>query len=96
MAVKKFELYSSIWVSWDALRVGMDACEYKDNVLKMLVIDCNSLKQAGVPDAAITVPAGGRFNDDVALEGKSTFGDIHWKFLSSMPTAFHSGFNATK
>lgn len=30
MAVKKTELYSSLWASCDALRGGMDASQYKD------------------------------------------------------------------
>lgn len=29
MAVKKTELYSSLWASCDALRGGMDASQYK-------------------------------------------------------------------
>lgn len=38
MAIKKSELYSSIWASCDELRGGMDATQYKDNVLCMLFI----------------------------------------------------------
>ena len=30
MAVKKSEIYSSLWASCDALRGGMDASQYKD------------------------------------------------------------------
>ena len=33
MALKKSELYSSIWKSCDELRGGMDASQYKDYVL---------------------------------------------------------------
>ena len=33
MALKKSELYSSIWKSCDELRCGMDASQYKDYVL---------------------------------------------------------------
>ncbi len=33
MAVKKSELYSSLWSSCDELRGGMDASQYKDYVL---------------------------------------------------------------
>ena len=36
MAVKKTELYSSLWSSCDQLRGGMDASQYKDYVLTML------------------------------------------------------------
>lgn len=34
MAVKKTELYSSLWASCDALRGGMDASQYKDYILR--------------------------------------------------------------
>ena len=48
MAIKKSELYSSIWKSCDELRGGMDASEYKDYVLIMLFIKYISDKYAGV------------------------------------------------
>jgi len=32
MALKKYELYSSLWKSCDELRGGMDASQYKDYV----------------------------------------------------------------
>ena len=38
MALKKSELYSSLWASCDELRGGMDASQYKDYVLVMLFI----------------------------------------------------------
>ena len=38
MAVKKSELYSTLWASCDELRGGMDASDYKDYVLIMLFI----------------------------------------------------------
>ena len=33
MAIKKSELYSSLWASCDELRGSMDASQYKDYVL---------------------------------------------------------------
>ena len=36
MAIKKSDLYSSIWAACDELRGGMDASQYKDYVLFML------------------------------------------------------------
>ena len=36
MAVKKTELYSSLWASCDALRGGMDPYKYIDYVLSLL------------------------------------------------------------
>jgi type I restriction enzyme M protein len=38
MALKKSELYSSLWSSCDELRGGMDASQYKDYVLVLLFI----------------------------------------------------------
>ena len=38
MAIKKSDLYSSLWASCDELRGGMDASQYKDFVLVMLFI----------------------------------------------------------
>lgn len=38
MAIKKSELYSSLWQSCDELRGGMDASQYKDYVLVLLFV----------------------------------------------------------
>jgi type I restriction enzyme M protein len=37
VAVKKTELYSSLWASCDKLRGGMDASQYKDYILILLI-----------------------------------------------------------
>ena len=75
MAIKKSELYSSLWSSCDELRGGMDASQYKDYVLVMLFVKYVSDKYAGVPFAPITIPQGASFNDMVALKGKPDIGD---------------------
>src|SRR5580692_214526 len=75
MALKKSELYSSLWSSCDELRGGMDASQYKDYILVLLFIKYVSDKYAGVPFAAITVPEGASFKDMVALKGKPDIGD---------------------
>jgi type I restriction-modification system DNA methylase subunit len=49
MALKKSELYSSLWSSCDELRGGMDASQYKDYVLVLLFIKYVSDKYAGLP-----------------------------------------------
>lgn len=36
MAVKKTQLYASLWASCDKLRGGMDSSEYKDYILTLL------------------------------------------------------------
>ena len=76
MAIKKSELYSSLWASCDELRGGMDASEYKDYVLLMLFIKYISDKYSGVPYAPITVPDGASFKDMVALKGNPNIGDL--------------------
>lgn len=67
MALKKSELYSSLWASCDELRGGMDASQYKDYVLVLLFIKYISDKYAGQHFAPITIPAGSSFKDMVAL-----------------------------
>jgi len=61
MALKKSELYSSIWSSCDELRGGMDASQYKDYVLVLLFVKYISDKYAGQPYAPIQVPKGASF-----------------------------------
>ena len=67
MALKKSELYSSLWQSCDMLRGGMDASQYKDYVLVLLFIKYISDKYAGVPYAPITIPKGASFRDMVSI-----------------------------
>ncbi|SFD65119.1 type I restriction system adenine methylase (hsdM) [Chitinophaga sp. CF118] len=76
MAIKKSELYSTLWESCNQLRGGMDASQYKDFVLAMLFIKYVSDKYAGVRFAPITIPPGSTFKDMVALKGKPEIGDF--------------------
>ena len=88
MAIKKSELYSSLWASCDALRGGMDASQYKDYVLVMLFIKYISDKYADLPFAPIQVPKGASFRDMVALKGKPTIGDdINKKIIAPLANA---------
>ena len=77
MAIKKSELYSSLWASCDELRGGMDASQYKDYVLFMLFIKYISDKYANSNDFAppVAIPSGASFQDMVKLKGKSDIGD---------------------
>jgi type I restriction enzyme M protein len=75
MAIKKSELYSSLWASCDELRGGMDASQYKDYVLTMLFVKYVSDKYAGNPMSLIEVPQGASFDDMVALKGQPDIGD---------------------
>src|SRR6516165_1687727 len=56
MALKKSELYSSLWASCDELRGGMDASQYKDYVLVLLFVKYVSDPYADEPNAPITIP----------------------------------------
>ena len=47
MAIKKTELYSSLWAGCDELRGGMDASQYKDYVLTLLFMKYVSDKYKG-------------------------------------------------
>ncbi len=88
MAIKKSELYSSLWQSCDELRGGMDASQYKDYILVLLFIKYVSDKYANVPYAPITVPAGARFKDMVALKGTPGIGDaINKKIIGPLVNA---------
>ena len=58
MAIKKTELYSSLWAYCDELRSGMDASQYKDYVLTMLFMRCVSDKYKGDSCGMIVVPHG--------------------------------------
>ena len=75
MAIKKSELYSSLWKSCDELRGGMDASQYKDYVLVLLFVKYVSDKYAGNHSAMLEVPVGGGFADMIALKGDKEIGD---------------------
>jgi hypothetical protein len=88
VAIKKSELYSSLWARRDELRGGMDASQYKDYVLVLLFVKYVSDRYAGKPFAPIAIPAGASFADMVALKGKSDIGDqINKKILGPLAQA---------
>jgi type I restriction enzyme M protein len=88
MALKKSELYSSLWSSCDELRGRMDASQCKHYVLVMLFVKYVSDKYAVVPFAPITIPQGASFKDMVALKGKPSIGDdINKKIIGPLAAA---------
>src|SRR3954469_4706992 len=88
MAIKKSEIYSSLWQSCDELRGGMDASQYKDYVLVLLFIKYVSDKYSGQPYAPITIPPGASFKDMVALKGKPDIGDqINKRIIAPLASA---------
>jgi type I restriction enzyme M protein len=87
MAIKKSELYSSLWKGCDELRGGMDASQYKDYVLVLLFVKYVSDKYAGQADALIEVPEGGSFADMLALKGDKEIGDKINKIIARLAEA---------
>ena len=75
MAIKKSQLYASLWESCNKLRGGMDASQYKDYILTLLFMKYVSDKAERNPREVIKVPAGGSFSDIVKLKGDKEIGD---------------------
>jgi type I restriction enzyme M protein len=90
MALKKSELYSSLWKSCDELRGGMDASQYKDYVLVLLFVKYVSDKYAGNPDALLETPRGGSFADMVKLKNDKEIGDKINKLIGRLADANES------
>jgi type I restriction enzyme M protein len=84
MAIKKNELYSSLWASCDELRGGMDASQYKDYVLTMLFMKYVSDKFKGDPYGMIVVPKGATFDDMVAAKHNKEIGDKINKIIAAL------------
>jgi len=83
MAIKKSELYSSLWASCDELRGSMDASQYKDYVLVMLFMKYVSDKK----DPMIDIPEGASFYDMVKHKGKADIGDRINKIIGAFAQA---------
>ena len=88
MAVKKTELYSSLWASCDALRGGMDSSQYKDYILTLLFMKYVTDKFKGQKYGDLTVfdkahdpnldpekRTGCSFDDFIALKNNKNIGE---------------------
>ena len=87
MAIKKNELYSSLWESCDKLRGGMDASQYKDYILTLLFVKYVTDKFKGQKYADINVPEGGNFDDLVALKNNKDIGEKMDKVIAKLAEA---------
>jgi type I restriction enzyme M protein len=87
VAIRKSDLYSSLWKSCDELRGGMDASQYKDYILTLLFVKYVSDKQKADKQSLIDVPSGGSFDDMVALKGDKEIGDKINKIISKLAEA---------
>ncbi|WP_121094021.1 type I restriction-modification system subunit M [Helicobacter pylori] len=88
MAIKKSELYSSLWAGADSLRGGMDASEYKNYVLNLLFLKYISDKARNDAknhiESAIEVPQGCFYEDILALESDKEIGDKLNKIIAKI------------
>ncbi len=74
MAIKKSQLYSTLWESCNALRGSMDASQYKDYVLIILFVKYLSDK-AKRGESRLIIPEGCNFDDFVALKQDKEIGE---------------------
>lgn len=88
MAVKKTDLYSSLWASCDKLRGGMDASQYKDYILTLLFMkyvtdkykgqkysDFEVFDKANDPEKDPEKRTGCSFDDFIALKNNANIGE---------------------
>lgn len=75
MAIKKSQLYSTLWESCNALRGSMDASQYKDYVLIILFVKYLSDKAGQDSTSALVIPEGCHFDDFVALKQNANIGE---------------------
>lgn len=87
MALKKTDLYRSLWRSCDELRGGMDASQYKDYILTLLFVKYVTDKARSDRNALIDVPEDGSFDDMVALRGDKEIGDRINKIIGRLAEA---------
>lgn len=87
MALKKSELYGTLWKSCDELRGGMDASQYKDYVLTLLFVKYVSDKYKDDKSGVVVVPEGGSFDDLVSFKGDKEIGDKINKAIAKLAEA---------
>ena len=87
MALKKSDLYTSLWKSCDELRGGMDASQYKDYILTLLFVKYVSDKAKADSNSLIDVPEGGSFDDMLAAKGDKEIGDRINKIIAVLAEA---------
>lgn len=83
MAIKKSELYSSLWESCDELRGGMDASQYKNYILVLLFMKYVSDKK----DPRMEFPPESTFNDMLKYRGKPEIPDKMNTIISTFAKA---------
>lgn len=98
MAVKKTQLYASLWASCDKLRGGMDSSEYKDYILTLLFMkyvtdkfknkgayeDIKVFDKAHDKDPDPEKRTGCSFDDFIVLKGKKNIGEGMDKIIARL------------
>lgn len=98
MAVKKTQLYASLWASCDKLRGGMDSSEYKDYILTLLFMkyvtdkfknkgayeDIRVFDKAHDKDPDPEKRTGCSFDDFIALKGQKNIGEGMDKIIARL------------
>ena len=85
MAIKKTDLYRSLWESCDVLRGSMDASQYKDYILTLLFVKYVSDKYKVLgDDAMIEVPEGASFDDLILLKNRPNIGEETQKLITKI------------
>lgn len=83
MAIKKSELYSSLWAGCDELRGSMDASQYKNYVLVLLFMKYVSDRK----DPLMEFPPESSFYDMLKYRGKEEIGDKINKIIGAFAKA---------
>lgn len=83
MAVKKTELYSTLWEAANKLRGGVEPARYKDYVLTLLFFKYVSDRYKGQRYGDFIVEEGASFDDLIAAKGKKNIGERVDKILSA-------------
>ena len=89
VALKKSDLYSSLWKGAYELRGGMDTSQYKDYVLTLLFVKhvtdkSKSDKSKSDKNSLTDLPSGGSFDDLVSFKGDKEIGDKTNKAISKL------------
>jgi type I restriction enzyme M protein len=86
MALKKSQIYTSLWQSCDELRGGMDASQYKDYILTLLFLKYVSDKYSG-DRGLLRIPSGASFADIAKLKGNKEIGERINKIIAALAEA---------
>lgn len=87
MAIKKTQIYASLWAMCDKLRGGIDPSQYKNYILTLLFLKYVSDRYADEPFAPVEVPPEARFSVIRAAKNKTNIGETIDKALAAIEKA---------